>query len=363
MSAPVKLTPFAAGPEAYAHLPQFAAAHGSELLLIGGERALQAGKPRLLKASRGSGLSLVGCLQAAPVCSHEAALHLARQARALGARLVLGMGGGRALDQAKAAAELAGLPVICLPTIAATCAATSGLSVLYREDGSFDRFLFLSSPPEAALIDTAVLARAPACYLRAGIGDSLAKHVEALFSARGADTGFEDMLGLHIAEGLFEGLLALGAQALRDNGAGLATEALQQAALLSIVSVGYVSLLVQEGFNGALAHSLYYALEPMLQGLPVLHGDVVAWGALCQLWLDGQQDKALRLRAFLQGLSIPVNLQQMGLRAEDPALQALARQATAQPDMALLPYPITGEMIIGAIRAVEMLSKEELTIV
>lgn len=351
-AAQAQLTPFVAGPEAYQALPGLAEPFGERLLLIGGERAMAAASGRLLAALRGSGLQLVDSIVAPKVVSFDAARSLALQAHALDAQLILGMGGGRALDTAKAAAELAGLPVVCLPTIAATCAATSGLSVLYRADGSFDRFLFLGRPPLSALIDTEVLKKAPVCYLRAGIGDSLSKHVEALFSARGASLHFTDQLGLSIADGLFDRLLSLGGDALRD------ADKQQEAALISIVSVGYVSQLVQEGFNGALAHSLYYALEPLLMGKELLHGEFVAWGALCQLWLDNQQQKALRLRDFLQAIGIPVSLAEMGLDAQDAVLRSHALQAAQQPDMALLPYPVSGEMIHRAIDAIEQLSME-----
>ena len=41
--------------------------------------------------------------------------------------------GGKALDTAKGTAEKAGLPVFTFPTIAVTCAATTALSVVYKE--------------------------------------------------------------------------------------------------------------------------------------------------------------------------------------------------------------------------------------
>lgn len=359
----LRLTPFVAGEDAYEALPALARPHGSALMLIGGKRAMEAAGGRLMKALRFSGLRLIDSLVCEPLCTMEGAARLARKAREAGAELLLGMGGGRALDQAKAAAALAGLPVITVPTIAATCAAVSGLSVLYHEDGSFDRFLFLDEPPLSALIHSGVLAEAPACYLKAGIGDSLAKQVEASFSARGAALSYRDRMGLSVADSLLASLLQHGVQALRDNEARLPTQALTEVALASIVSVGYVSLLVQEGLNGALAHSLYYAMEPMLKGLPILHGDFVAWGALCQLQLDGQEGRLGELRGFLAALGTPTSLHGMGLDAADSALLSLARAAVRQPDMALVPYPITGGMIQSAIQAVELLAKEELSLV
>ena len=68
--------------------------------------------------------------------------------------MIFGMGGGKALDTAKGAAERAGLPVFTFPTIAATCAATTALSVVYREDGNFDSFYFYDKPARHCFINT-----------------------------------------------------------------------------------------------------------------------------------------------------------------------------------------------------------------
>lgn len=56
--------------------------------------------------------------------------------QAEGCTLVIGMGGGRAIDTAKIAADLMGVRCITVPTSLATCASTAWLSVHYREDGS-----------------------------------------------------------------------------------------------------------------------------------------------------------------------------------------------------------------------------------
>ena len=44
---------------------------------------------------------------------------------------IIGTGGGKALDTAKYAAELHGVPVVTVPTIAATCAASSSQIIVY----------------------------------------------------------------------------------------------------------------------------------------------------------------------------------------------------------------------------------------
>lgn len=87
---------------------------------------------------------------------------------------VLGIGGGKTLDTAKALAHFMGVPVAIAPTIASTDAPCSALSVIYTDAGEFDRYLLLPNNPDRVIVDTKIVAGAPARLLAAGIGDALA---------------------------------------------------------------------------------------------------------------------------------------------------------------------------------------------
>jgi glycerol dehydrogenase-like iron-containing ADH family enzyme len=188
----------------------------------------------------------------------------------------------------------------------------------------------------------------------------LAKHVETPFAVRGALTDHADTLGVSIAEGLFTQLSAHGPLAVADAHSGLAGPSLEMVCLCSIVSTGYVSLLVKERFNGALAHSLYYALEHLPQMKRHLHGDVVAWGALVQLVMDGQREKAQALRQLLLTLRVPVSLRRMGIDPSSPEVRESLRLVLMQPDMQFLPYAVTKPMIWEALHEVEAQDEEDL---
>ena len=85
---------------------------------------------------------------------------------------VVGLGGGKVIDTARAAAHLAGcVPFISAPTVASTDAPTSATTVIYQVDGSFSHYL-RSRNPTAVLVDTAIIARAPVRFLVAGLGDA-----------------------------------------------------------------------------------------------------------------------------------------------------------------------------------------------
>lgn len=92
---------------------------------------------------------------------------------------VIGIGGGKLLDTAKAAAHYLKCPVALSPSIASTDAPCSALSVIYTPDGVFQEYLLHPSNPNLVVVDSQVVAQAPARLLVSGMGDALATYFEA----------------------------------------------------------------------------------------------------------------------------------------------------------------------------------------
>ena len=86
-----------------------------------------------------------------------------------------------------------------------------------------------------------------------------------------------------------------------------------------------------------------------------LHGDLVAYGALVQLMLDGQVEKAKELQSFLKTLGTPVTLCEMNVPLDRASLENTLIEATTGPDMAHIPYSITPDMVFDAMTRVESL--------
>ena len=123
-------------------------------------------------------------------CTEDAVVEMAKEAQAEYCDMVVGIGGGKMLDIAKAVAFYAELPLCVCPTAASMDGPCSAISVLYHEDGSFDRYLMLEKNPDLVVVDTNVIAAAPLRMTVAGMGDALATYFEArsCAAAHGAPT-------------------------------------------------------------------------------------------------------------------------------------------------------------------------------
>ena len=347
---------YSIGEDVYGEVAKVCKVYGKRILLIGGRKALAAGENRLRTQLQDSGLEIVDTVLYGHDCTYQTMEHLADHAKVVQADMIFGMGGGKALDTAKGAGAKAELPVFTFPTIAATCAGTTALSVVYREDGNFDSFYFYDRPAYHCFIDLTVISQAPSKYLQAGMGDTIGKFFECHFSARGDKLEHPSALGREISNMCYAPLLEYGEQALIDCQAKQVSTALEQAVLANIVSTGLVSLMVLDDYNCAIAHSVYYGLV-LLPGFEEkwLHGNVVSYGVLVQLAVDGDLEEAKRLKNFLKRLHIPTTLQEMDVPVEREYLQAVLTETVTGPDMVHIPYPVTEDMVFEAMKLVETL--------
>ena len=227
---------------------------------------------------------------------------------------------------------------------------------MYKEDGSFDSFYFYDRPARHCFIDLSIIAKAPAYFLQAGMGDTIGKYFECHFSARGDKLEHSSALGREISNMCYEPLLEYGVQALKDCKNGLLSLSLEQAVLANVVSTGLVSLMVLDDYNCAVAHSVYYGLV-LLPGFEekYLHGNVVAYGVLVQLAVDGDLEEARRVKAFMKELEIPSTLKEMEVPVDREYLQAVLKETVSGPDMEHIPYVVTEDMIFEAMKVVETL--------
>ena len=332
---------------------------GKRVLVIGGEKALAAAKEKLAAAFYPY-FEIVDTVLYGNECSKKRAEELALLYKDSTVDFVVGVGGGKALDTAKCTAHLLKKSVVTVPTIASTCAATSALSVVYTENHTFSEFWHYEKPAYHCFIDTEIISKAPIGYLRAGIGDTVAKFYETEFSARGRKKGYSDQMALSVAAMCREPLMESAVSALSLCSEGKTGESLETAARIILVSTGMVSMMINPKFNGAVAHALFYGLTE-IDGFEesFLHGDVVGYAAIVQLLLDGQTEEAKRLKRFLKDIGIETTLSERGIKVERSVFEKVLPAALKDPDMEIVPYEITEDMLYNAILEAEGLEEEK----
>lgn len=356
----VTLPRFCFGRGIYPRFPELCVQWGTRFAVVGGETAMQKALPALKSAISGTPMTLLAALPFGGACTLGAIDRLAQQIAPMKADFIVGMGGGKAIDTAKGVAHALHLPLVSLPTLVSNCAPITALSVVYRDDGPFDRFLFYDAPPALTLVDLTIAAAAPVRYFRAGLGDTLAKYLESTFSARGDVLGSTldhmSLIGVSLSSTCYDPILAFGRQALEEVARKEAGPAMELCARSVILSAGLVSLMAHDNYNCALAHAVCYGLQHFEHvERNFLHGDLVAYGALVQLVLDGQTDRARTLRDFLKDIGTPVTLAQLSVPLCREALHDMLVEATTGPDMAHIPYVITQDMVFDAMERVEQL--------
>lgn len=260
------------------------------------------------------------------------------------------------MDTAKGVAFELGIPVFTFPTIPSNCAAMAALSVVYREDGGFDSFYFYESPAVHCFINTDLLIHAPKKYFRAGMGDTIAKYFECHFSARGDELDYHSALGREISNLCYERIKTYGQQALLEFERKEPEQGFLQTVLTIIVNTGLVSHMVEDCYNCAAAHSVCYGLD-LLPGVAekFLHGDLVGYGVLIQLALDGNMEELNEVRALLLKMGIPVTLREMDTPCDRTYLASVIAETVNGSDMEHIPYPVTEDMVWNAMKAVEAL--------
>lgn len=72
------------------------------------------------------------------------------------------VGGGSTIDAVKASGFLAGIRGVTVPTVASTDAPTSAPAVVYTDEGVFEEYRFFPRNPDLVLVDSQLVANAPA---------------------------------------------------------------------------------------------------------------------------------------------------------------------------------------------------------
>jgi glycerol dehydrogenase len=299
---------------------------------------------------------------------------IAAEASAFGARAIVGAGGGKTLDAARAAAAARGLPFVSCPTVCSTDAPTSALSVIYADEGpgrgSVEGYEIHRRSPDLVLVDTRVIAESPPRFLAAGIGDALSTYYEArAAAAAGAANmrgGRSTLAALELARLCRDVVLEHGVAALAACRNRVVDESLERV----IEATTLLSGLGFESAGLAAAHAVHNGLTAVPATHGMLHGEKVAFGTLVHLMLEAQQSpgaavraeaeaEARRIAGFLIGVGLPVTLGELGVDAADAhAIAAVAERATAPGEtIHAMPFPVDTAGVVTALAAADAMGR------
>ena len=281
---------------------------------------------------------------------------LAGVIKQMGADVAVALGGGSTINAVKAAGYLAGIRWANCPTVASTDAPCSALSVIYTEEGEFEEYRFFPRNPELVLVDSQLVANAPAAFLIAGVGDALATWLEARATARSNSKtmagGLPTVTGTALAQLSWDVLWesALPAiDAVMDNQVTPAVEKVIEANTL-LSGLGF------ESGGLAAAHAIHNGLTavPMTHGL--MHGQKVNIGSVTQLVLEGAPTSDIRdFIEFTTRVGLPNTLTEVGLRADDAdSLKKVADAATVEGEtIHSMPFDVQSEDVASALVSIE----------
>ena len=287
---------------------------------------------------------------------------LADMAKSIGIDVVIGLGGGKAIDCAKAVAHISGVDVVIIPTTAATDAPTSALSIIYDEQGRFEDVRTFQKSPAAVIMDTEVICKSPPRFVTAGIGDALSTYFEAracqtTYSGNYINNGLWTMASRAIAETCFEALMKYGRQAVLSAETGVCTEALERIieANTLLSGIGFES-------NGiAIAHAIYdgfAALPPDMHKM--YHGEYVGFGVLVQLILEAADKELIdSIYRFCMSVNLPVTFDDMEVPdISDEHLRAVADGAlNGSGSCKNVPFPVDARLLIDAMKMADVFGK------
>lgn len=341
------------GPGELTRLGEYVKAYGAHALVVISEGGL-----------RRSGDVITASLEAAGVahtydnfngeCSQAEIDRLVEVLRSSGADVVVGVGGGKIFDTAKAVAAAVDVPVVIVPTIAATDAPCSALSVIYTDDGQFKEYQFFKQNPNLVLMDTDVISKSPVRLTVSGMGDALATYFEARACKRSDATtcagGHVTEAAMALARLCYETLISDGLKAKLALEAGACTESVEK-----IIEAN--TLLSGLGFESAGlagAHAIHNGMTALPETHAFYHGEKVAFGTLTQLVLENAEE-LYEVLDFCVEVGLPVTFTQLGVEdASWERVLEVAKLACAPTDtLGNMPFEVTPEKVASAMLAAD----------
>lgn len=227
------------------------------------------------------------------------------------AEVVIGLGGGAIMDTARAAANKLNLPILLCPTTASTNAAFTSISVINDDQGHMVNAIFTPFAPMGVIADTEIICKAPARFLKAGIGDAMSGIIELMEVNKSNSSSFLKRISntaYGMSKNIYKTLLEEGKDAV------IACEKHSCSVSFENVVEGIVFSAV--GGSISLSHALYEGFRQLPDCNKMMHGEIVAFCSLVQLNLTQEKEMFKECYDLYKSIGLPVTLKDMNISRE-----------------------------------------------
>ncbi len=325
------------------------------IFVIGGYKALEVALPALTESANSASKELVSSWFGGEVTEQNFS-RLVQEAKDFKADTIIAVGGGKAIDMGKWVADELSVPVVTLPTIAATCSAVSTVTIIYDEQGHYVTMHHLNQGPSMVVLDTDIIAKAPVRWLAAGLGDTLAKLYEfRAISASLPKCSFNSSAYVN-GKLCYDLIEEYGEQAIIDNEKQTSSEAIEYVMDAIFLFAGFTSIMGIGDHVGA-SHALFEGFTINDKTRAYGHGLLVGFGNLVLLELEGRnQQEIIEAIQLAKRCRVPVSIDQIADLTEQE-LADIAKMAVSTSDMSNMPQKVTQSSLLAAIHKVSELSK------
>lgn len=344
------------GPNELNNLPKHTSKYGDSVFAIIDQFFFESLTDKISKLYEVAGGSFHSTIYNTEVTVEQVAA-TSEEAKKYAPSVIVGIGGGKTLDTAKAVADDLHVPVIVVPTSASTDAPTSSLSVMYLANGEHSHARKYIKNPDLVLVDSKIIVDAPVRFLVSGMGDALATVFEA--KANNASDSANYIAGesgefrrtktaMVVAQACYDMLIENGLKAKIAAENHLLTEAVE-----TIIEVNtLMSGLGFENTGCAAAHSVCEGITAVPDAGRTLHGEQVAFGTICQLIAENApQDLIEEVITFCLSVGLPVTLEDVKVNPTKENARIIAEYSVKNSYWAAQPFPVTVESVADIVLA------------
>lgn len=345
---------FCVGNDILQEFTKYVGCYGKKFVFIGGKTALSASQELLIKSFEGTEYSFDFVQSGKHSCKSEIT-RIQNLEVVQDSDVICAVGGGACMDISRTIANTIGKALVMIPTTASSDAPCTFVSLCYSEDGSeIIGDTIYSKCPDMVLVDSKIIANAPAKLIAAGMGDAFATFYEGTTNYAGPKgTGITET-AMAMCRLCKEIIISDGLAAYHAVENHVVTPQLENVIEANCFLSGIGGL--NSGCSGA--HGIGDYLCKLPEGHNFLHGERVYIGLMVQLILEQYPiEEIIDRMKFGRTVGLPICIGDMGVKDIKETAESLAKGLQGDHFMANLCCDYSENILAGAICCAQYLAE------